>query len=124
MITQLKQAERVLVDSDRVSELMRRLGPAHAEAYVAERVEEISNRLAKVEASHRKAAYGDVVPDAERVEHLSGEIGLISLAKVSHDLRIAASHDDSTACHAVWERLVRIGDRSLAQVWELPALSM
>lgn len=124
MITQLKQAERVLVDNDRVSELMRRLGRARGEAYVADRVEEISDRLGRVEASHRKGAYQSVAPDAQRVSQLSADLGLTSLARVARDLRIAASHNDATAYHAVWERLVRIGDRSLTQVWELPGLSM
>lgn len=122
MVTRLKLAERrVLLDNDRLSVLTQRLGPERAETYIMDHIEKISDRLARVEASLGKSTFDAVVPDAEAVARFSAEIGLISLGKVSRDLWLAASHNDSTACHAIWERLVRIGDVSLAKVWDLPA---
>ena len=87
-------------------------------------VEEISDCLVEVDTRVRKGQMTGVAPYAQRVSRLSAEIGLTSLARVSRDMGIAAQRRDLVAFRAVWERLVRIGDRSLAQVWEVPELSL
>ncbi len=89
-----------------------------------DRVEDISERLADIEFQYRQGALGDVAREARIVSTLCVDIGLTSLARVARDLSISAEHGDVVAFRAVWERLVRIGDRSLAQVWEVPGLSL
>lgn len=124
IVTQFRQTERVLVDTDRLAELLRRLGAARAEAYIADRVVEISDRLARIEKRHRSGAHAAVAEDAQRVSQLAADVGLTSLARVARDLRVLSRRDDPVSYRAVWQRLVRIGDRSLAQVWEVPGLSL
>lgn len=124
IVAQMSQAERILMDSDWLADLVRRRGAARAEGFVADRVEEISDRLGRIDACHRAGAYEKVAPDAQRVSQLSAELGLTSLARVARDLRVVSTRGDAVAYQAVWERLVRIGDRSLARIWELPGLSM
>jgi hypothetical protein len=124
MITELRPVERIIIDTAVLDDLFFRLGDAGAEAVVMDRVEGISDRLATVDGLLRK---GDLTPIGGLAQTVCGqcqEIGLTSLARVSRDLGIAAQRRDPVALRAVWERLVRIGDRSLAQVWELPGLSM
>lgn len=87
-------------------------------------VEDISDRLAEIEWQYRHGNLDEVVPRAQRVTRLCSDIGLTSLARVARDLGISAGRGDLIAFRAVWERLVRIGDRSLAQVWEVPGLSL
>lgn len=87
-------------------------------------VEDISDRLAEIEWQYRHGNLSEVVPRAQRVTGLCSDIGLTSLARVARDLGISAGRGDLVAFRAVWERLVRIGDRSLAQVWEMPGLSL
>jgi len=89
-----------------------------------EAVEAISELLAEVDGFVRNDALSEIPPRAQQVSRISAEIGLTSLARVARDIGIAASRDDVVAYRAVWERLIRIGDRSLAQVWELPGLSI
>lgn len=123
-VLELRQSERILIDADRLEDIFRRMGDKPAEAFVMDTVEDISNRLVEIEQANRTGALDDVPFKANRVSKLCVEIGLTSLARVARDLGISAGRGDMIAYRAVWERLVRIGDRSLAQVWEMPGLSI
>jgi len=120
----MRPSERIVIDPTALEALFRRLGDRGAEAFVMETVEAISDILAEVDGLIRAGRLLDIVPKAQQVSKLSIDIGLTSLARVARDMGIAARAGDMVAYRAVWERLVRIGDRSLAQVWELPGLSI
>ncbi|MCC5986578.1 MAG: hypothetical protein JJT95_02775 [Pararhodobacter sp.] len=123
-VAQLKQFERILIDSRRLEALFSRLGHRRAEAYVAGRVEEMTDLLAEIEVRYRSGLNDAIADQAQHVSKMAGDIGLTSLARAARDLGIAAQRDDAIALGAIWARLVRIGDRSLTQVWELPGLSI
>jgi phosphoenolpyruvate-protein kinase (PTS system EI component) len=123
-VVALRPSERVVVDSSLIAGLTRRMGARGAEGFVTERVEEISDRLADIDWQIRHAQMVEVPAAARRVARLSGEIGLTSLARAAHDLADVARTGDPPAWAAVWDRVVRIGDRSLALVWDAPGLSM
>src|SRR5690606_30423117 len=98
-------------------EIFRRLGSRGAEAYVMDMVESISDTLADVDLLNRSDQLDAIADHAQCVSRMSAEIGMTSLARVSRDMAIAARRADLVAYRAVWERLVRIGDRSLSLVW-------
>jgi hypothetical protein len=123
-LVDLRHQERVVIDTARLDQLFQSMGQRGAEEFVMDRVEDISERLADIEWRYRQGSLDELAREAEVVSRLSGEIGLISLARVVRDLGISAARGDMIAFRAVWERLVRIGDRSLAQVWEVPGLSL
>lgn len=123
-LVELKPSDRAVIDGAQLDLLCQRMGARGAEAYVIEKVEEISDRLAEIDLIHRQSLPAAIQTQALRVARLSGEIGLVSLARVARDLAGAAAQGDLPAYRAVWERLVRIGDRSLAQVWDAPGLSL
>lgn len=123
-VVDLRPSERIVIDAAATDALFRRMGSAAAEDHVMETVESISDILAEVEGLLRHGEAPGIVSRGMQVAALSMEIGLSSLARVSRDLSATARRGDAVALRAVWERLVRIGDRSLAQVWELPGLSM
>lgn len=123
-VLEFRPSERIVIDAAKLEILFRRLGDRGAEALVMQTVEAISDKLADVDGLVRRGALAEIAPLAQQVSRLSGDIGLTSLARVSRDMGIAATRGDMVAYHAVWERLVRIGDRSLAQVWEMPGLSI
>lgn len=123
-VVELRQSERILIDAPRLEALFRQMGERAAEGFVMDSIEDISDRLAEIELATRNGVLTDVPFKAERVASLCTDIGLVSLARVARDLGASATRGDMTAYRAVWERLVRIGDRSLAQVWELPGLSL
>ena len=124
LVYEMRPSERIVIDASALEILFRRLGDQGAECFVMETVEAISDTLAEVDGFVRRGQLAEIAPRAQAVSKLSTEIGLTSLARVSRDMGIAAKRGDMVAYRAVWERLVRIGDRSLAQVWELPGLSL
>lgn len=124
LVYEMRPSERIVIDPTALEALFRRLGDRGAEGFVMETVEAISDILAEVDGLIRAGRLTDIVPKAQQVSKLSIDIGLTSLARVARDMGIAARAGDMVAYRAVWERLVRIGDRSLAQVWELPGLSI
>lgn len=123
-VVELRQSERILIDAPRLESLFRQMGDRAAEGFVMDSIEDISDRLAEIEIATRSGVLEGVPFKAGRVESLCADIGLVSLSRVAGDLGAAATRGDMIAYRAVWERLVRIGDRSLAQVWELPGLSL
>lgn len=123
-VCEFRPSERIIIDADRLEELFRDLGDRSAEAKVMETVVIISDLLVEVEAGVRAGDLSAIAPRAKKVSRLSAEIGMTSLARVARDLAIATSRGDAIAYRAVWERLVRIGDRSLSLVWEQPGLSI
>lgn len=124
LVYEMRPSERIVIDASALEMLFRRLGDQGAECFVMETVEAISDTLAEVDGFVRRGQLSEIAPRAQKVCKLSSDIGLTSLARVSRDMGIAAKRGDMVAYRAVWERLVRIGDRSLAQVWELPGLSL
>lgn len=123
-VVELRPSERVIIDAATLDELFERLGDRGAEGFVMQTVETISDILAEVDAFVRHDALDEIPPRAQAVSRLCTEIGLTSLARVSRDMAISARKQDLVAYRAIWERLVRIGDRSLAMVWDMPGLSL
>lgn len=124
IVRELAPQERIVIDTRRLAQLFQRLGDRGAEAYVMDTVESITDRLAEIEWQYRHGTMAEIAPRAQEVSRQCHEIGLTSLARVSRDLGVAAVAVDAVAFRAIWERLVRIGDRSLATVWEMPGLSL
>jgi len=124
LIVQFRVTERSVIDTAHLDRLCRRMGARGAEGFVAERVEEIADRLADIDWLHRQGQTGQVPVEAQRVARLCTEVGLTSLARAARDLAQTATQADAPAFAAVWDRVVRIGDRSLAQVWDAPGLTV
>ena len=58
------------------------------------------------------------------IRKLSQDVGLTSVAQVSRDVVNCALRSDQVALAATWARLSRIGDQSLAEVWDLRGQSV
>ena len=58
------------------------------------------------------------VRDADRLSRLAWQIGLVSLSGVAIDLGFCAERSDMSALEAVRARLMRVGNRSLTQIWD------
>lgn len=123
-IAQFKQSERILIDARCMAALFSRLGHRRGEAYVTGKVEAMTDLLARIEGQYRSDRHDTIASEARQVSRMAADIGLTSLARVARDLGIVALRKDKAALGAVWARLVRIGDRSLEQIWEQPGLSM
>lgn len=133
-IFQLRQSEAIAFDRTLIDDILREHGRLRGEAMIARQTEEICALLQQIEdefaaithegAQADPARLGRVAPLARQAAGLCTGIGLVSLGRVTRDLGIAALCNDSVATRAVWQRLVRIGDHSLVELWQNPGLSM
>ena len=57
---------------------------------------------------------GDLMRQLRRLQRMAENLGMVSLGLVAGDLRDCLDRGDVTAFSAVWARLLRIAERSLA----------
>ena len=114
----LKQEEVVRLDPDRVEELYARLGEAGAEDVVCRALEELAVRLAHTERCHREGRVQDMGKSARGLVAIADQIGMHMLARVAGDVAHCARGQDMVAIAATLSRLMRIGERSLSDVWD------
>ena len=114
----LAMHEAVLVDTRRLGEIVDELGETAAQNIICAALEQLAAALAD---TREAAMAGDTARLAERAEMLSRlawQVGLTSLAGVAVDVAICAERQDDTGLAATLERLMRIGNRSLTEIWD------
>ncbi|WP_224824098.1 hypothetical protein [Cognatishimia sp. MH4019] len=123
-ITRLELCEEVRLDPDRLAELFVQLGQQGAEDMVCRAMEEISLRLAKVNAAYDAADLERVRKLARSLVAISDQVGLATLARVAEDVADCAVGHDRVALLAVVMRLQRIGESSVTAVWDIRDMSV
>lgn len=120
----LRQDEVVRVNPDRLEELYRQLGQAGAEDVVCRALEELAARLSHTERCYRELRHHDMRKSARSLVAIAEQIGMSLLAQVALDVTICIDAGDKIALSATMARLLRIGERSLTQIWDLQDLSI
>lgn len=123
-ITRLEPSDAIDVDRSVVTALFRAQGAAIAEELVMAHVVDLTERLAVLDRTAQPA--GDI-RDSDSLRHLAGLAGEIGLTSLAHSLMIAAQAaqtGNSAALPVLWDRVKRVGDRSLAMLWDMPQLRM
>lgn len=124
VMTRLEPREEVRLDPDRLAELFVQLGQQGAEDVVCRAMEEISLRLAKVNAAYDAADLERVRKLTRSLVAISDQVGLTALARVAADVADCTVGQDRVALLAVVMRLQRIGERSVTAVWDIRDLSV
>jgi len=123
-ITRLKPSDSISVDSAAISALFRTHGAVIAEDILMRRVVELTDGITSLDATALEKASA---LDADRLRTLAAlakDTGLITLAQSLGAVVQALAADNRMALPALWERVKRIGDRSLVMLWDLPQLRM
>lgn len=110
--------EPVRIDARRLAEIVNELGEAAAQAIICAALEQMATALA---ATRDAALAGDTAELSERAEQLSRlawQVGLPSLAGVAVDVMDCAERRDATGLAATLARMMRIGNRSLTEIWD------
>lgn len=123
-VTILTPTERVRLDSDRLGALYAELGEDGAEDMVCRAMEELSARLAHAGRLFRDGQGADLRKNLRSVAAIAEQIGLRMLAQVARDVIGCIDSGDANAMAATLARLMRIGDRSLTEVWNLQDMSI
>ena len=123
-VTFLKQSEAVTLDADRLEDLYLQLGEAGAEDVVCRALEELATRLAQTERCYREMKFQEMRKSARSQIAIAEQIGMQLLANVARDVTHCIDDGDCTALAATLARLLRIGERSLSDVWDLQDISI
>jgi SLT domain-containing protein len=124
VVVQLRQREHVSVDSILISTLFRKLGPAQAETVIVNGIEQLCAVLRGIDRDYGSKDITKIGTPLAEARSIAQQLGLVSLATVMGGLAEACRNRDTVAAHALWERVKRIGDRSVVDLWELPQLRM
>lgn len=123
-VTMLAMSECVELDADKLEELYEELGDAAAEDVVCRAMEELAVKLAQTDRLYRSGQIEEMRKTVRSMGAISGQIGMIMLARVAGDVMACIDAKDSTALAAVLQRLMRTGEGSLTRIWQLQDLSI
>ena len=113
-VVALPVRERVRQDSEPIATIYRNLGTASAEQVVTRALGELALTMAGLAAQVRQRDMQDLARQLRRLQRMAENLGMVSLGLVAGDVRECLDRADVTAFAAVWARLVRIAERSLA----------
>ncbi|MDQ2066467.1 hypothetical protein Q9295_08785 [Xinfangfangia sp. CPCC 101601] len=113
-VTALPLRERVRQDGEAIAAIYRNLGTCAAEQMVTRALGELALAMAGIAAQVRLQELADLSRQLKRLQRMAENMGMLSLSTVAEDARLCLDRCDSTAFAAVWARLLRVAERSLA----------
>ncbi|MCB6179816.1 hypothetical protein LHP98_16975 [Rhodobacter sp. Har01] len=113
-VTALRVRERVRQDGEAIAVIYRNLGTAAAEQMVARALGELALAMAGIAAQVKGHQLADLARQLKKLQRMAENLGMVSLGVVASDARACLERCDSTAFAAVWARLLRVAERSLA----------
>lgn len=121
-ITRMEPSDSITVDCSVVTALFRTHGALVAEDMLMGQIVELTDGISALDSLGADAAASCTKDRLRDLARLAGGIGLISLAQALTVVAQAKAAGNHLALPALWERVKRIGDRSLVQLWDLPQL--
>ena len=116
----LRPKDKIRHDAGPISTIYRNLDTASAEQVVTRALGELALSMAGLADQVRGNDLTDLDRQLRRLQRMADNLGMLSLAQVCTDTRGCLECGNSTAFAAVWARLVRVAERSLApeKSWE------
>lgn len=118
-VVPLRHREEVQQNAEPIATIYRNLGTASAEQVVTRALGEVALTMAGIADRVRSRDLEDMGRRLRKLQQLAENLGMVSLSRVSSDVRACLERGDATAFAAVWARLIRIAERSLAIEREL-----
>lgn len=115
----IRLKERVKQDAEPIATIYRNLGAASAEQVVTRALTELAMTMAGLASQIRKHELTDVDRQLRRLQRMSENLGMVSLGLIAGDVRLCLGQGDVTGFSAVWARLIRVAERTLATDREL-----
>ncbi len=106
--------DRVRQDAEPIATMYRNLGTTSAEQVVTRALTELALTMAGLASQVRAHDLSDMARQLRRLQRMSENLGMVSLGLVAADVRDCLDRGDVTAFSAVWARLMRVAERSLA----------
>lgn len=113
-VTVLRPKDRVRQDAEPVAAMYRDMGTLAAEQVVTRALGELALTMSGLSSQVRRHDLQDLGRHLRRLQRMAEQLGLVSLGLVAGDVRSCLDNGDATAFSAVWARLIRVAERSLA----------
>jgi hypothetical protein len=113
-IVPLRPVDRLRQDAEPIAAIYRDLDTQAAEQVVVRALGELALTMAGLAAQVHARDMGDLHRQLRRVQRMADHLGMVSLAQVACDVRQCLDSSDVTAFSAVWARLMRVAEQSLA----------
>jgi hypothetical protein len=113
-VVMLRPLERVRQDGEPIATIYRNLGTDSAEQVVTRALGELALTMAGLASQVRAHDMANLSRQLRRLQRMAENLGMVSLGMVAEDVRCCLARGDATAFAAVWARLIRIAERSLA----------
>lgn len=110
--------EPVHIDANRVGDIVDELGEHAAQNVIGLALEQIASGLKVVEAAFTDDDLAQVSDRAARLARLAWQVGLVTLSGIAIDVVACCSLRDRPALAATVARLLRVGNRSVTQIWD------
>ena len=113
-VVALRPDDHVLHDTAPIMTLYRNLDAASADQVVNRALAEIGLAIASLCVAIDAREMAGLDRQLRRLQQMAENIGLVSVGRVAEDLKLCLEKGDDTAFCAVWSRLSRVAERSLA----------
>jgi hypothetical protein len=113
-VVALRPNDRVRQDAEPIATIYRNLGTASAEQVVTRALTELAVTMSGLAAKVNGHDLADMTRQLRRLQRMSENLGLVSLGLIAADVSACIERKDVTAFSAVWARLLRVAERSLA----------
>ena len=116
-VRQLNTGEAVVIDLDRFAALQGTGADWGT-------IDDVVAALCEVERAWADARHHDLPALADRIVATADRFGMSTFARTARDLGHLATRQDCVALAAVLSRLIRVGEASLAAVWDMQDLRL
>ncbi len=123
-IIPLTPEEGVRMSRDRLSHLYGQFGDTSAEDIISRAVEALALRMSACQRLYQVGQRREMRRNLRSQIVISEQIGMMSLADAARNVVDCLDRDDTVALAATLARLLRIGEQSMAALWELQDLSV
>lgn len=123
-VLNIRLSETVHVDHDRLGALYAEMGADAAEDVVCRAMEELALRLSHSSRMYAEGEVPELRKCAKSLIAISEQIGMFKLARVASDVVKTVDAQDAPATAATLARLLRIGEQSLAAIWDLQDITI
>lgn len=118
-VVALRPKEYLRQDAEPIATIYRNLGTSAAERVVSRALGELALTMAGLAQQVREREMADTGRQLRRLQRMAENLGMVSLGLVAGDLRGCLDRGNSTDFAAVWARLIRVAESSLAPDKEL-----
>lgn len=118
-IVRLDHGAAEAFDTRQLEDLYQQLGQARADDVICRVLEELASLLSMVERCYREGRRRDMRRHVNTLSQLAAQIGLPVMARVARDVINCIDAGHSVPLAATLARLVRTGEYSLIEIWDL-----